>query len=294
MASEFTGYCPNSEGPTVCAIAGSTGFGTESKELRMRLQGKTAVITGGNSGIGLATARLFVAEGARVAIIGRNPQTLDAAAKELGKSATALNADVSDYAAMEKALAEAHGRFGGFDVLFANAGIGLNTPVGGTHVQVFEEVLRTNLIAVFFTVQAALPYLKDGASIVLNGSVVGVSGSATYSAYAASKAGVRAMARSMAAELSPRGIRVNVVVPGGTRTPIWSRHAATEQAMTALEQRLSMQIPLRRLAEPSEIAKAVLFLASDEASYVQGTELVADGGATGAPFGAPIYRVPAQ
>jgi NAD(P)-dependent dehydrogenase (short-subunit alcohol dehydrogenase family) len=260
----------------------------------MRLQGKTAVITGGNSGIGLATARLFVAEGARVAIIGRNPQTLDAAAKELGKGAVALNADVSDYAAMEKALADAHGGLGGFDVLFANAGIGRNTPVGGTAVQGFEEVLRTNLTAVFFTVQAALPYLKDGASIVLNGSVVGVSGSPTYSAYAASKAGVRAMARSMAAELSPRGIRVNVVVPGGTRTPIWSRHAATEQAMTALEQRLSTQIPLNRLAEPSEIAKAVLFLASDESSYVQGTELVVDGGATGAPFGAPIYRVPAQ
>jgi len=257
----------------------------------MRLQGKTAVITGGNSGIGLATARLFVAEGARVAIIGRNQQTLDAAAKELGKGAVALNADVSDYVAMEKALGEAHGRLGGFDVLFPNAGIGRNTPVGGTEVQVFEEVLRTNLTAVFFTVQRALPYLKDGASIVLNGSVVGVSGSATYSAYAASKAGVRAMARSLAAELSPRGIRVNVVVPGGTRTPIWSRHAATEQAMTALEQRLSTQIPLGRLAEPSEIAKAVLFLASDDSAYVQGTELVVDGGATGAPFGAPIYRL---
>jgi NAD(P)-dependent dehydrogenase (short-subunit alcohol dehydrogenase family) len=260
----------------------------------MRLKGKTAVITGGNSGIGLATARLFVAEGARVAIIGRNQQTLDAAAKELGDGAIALNADVSDYAAMEKALAEAHGRLGDFDVLFANAGIGRNTPAGGTEARVFEEVLRVNVTAVFFTVQAALPYLKNGASIVFNGSVIGVAGAATYSAYAASKAGVRAMARSLASELSPRGIRVNVVVPGGTRTPIWSRQAPTEQAMATLERRLSTQIPLGRLAEPEEIAKAVLFLGSDDSSYVQGAELVVDGGATGAPFGAPIYRLPAR
>lgn len=260
----------------------------------MRLKGKTAVITGGNSGIGLATARLFVAEGARVAIIGRNQQTLDAAAKELGEAAIALNADVSDYAAMEKALAEGHKRLGDFDVLFANAGIGRNTPAGGTEAKVFEDVLRVNVTAVFFTVQAALPYLKDGASIVLNGSVIGVAGASTYSAYAASKAGVRAMARSLASELSPRGIRVNVVVPGGTRTPIWSRQAPTEQAMAALERRLSTQVPLGRLAEPEEIAKAVLFLGSDDSSYVQGAELVVDGGATGAPFGAPIYRVPAK
>jgi NAD(P)-dependent dehydrogenase (short-subunit alcohol dehydrogenase family) len=264
----------------------------------MKLKGKTAVITGGNSGIGLATARLFVAEGARVAIIGRNQETLDAAAKELGKGATdgviALNADVSDYPAMEQALAEAHRRLGGFDVLFANAGIGRNTPAGGAEVAVFEEVLRVNVTAVFFTVQAALPYLRNDASIVFNGSVMGVAGPATYSAYAASKAGVRAMARSLASELSPRGIRVNVVVPGGTRTPIWSRVAPTGQAMTALEQRLSAQIPLGRLGEPEEIAKAVLFLGSDDSSYVQGTELVVDGGATGAPFGAPIYRAPAN
>jgi NAD(P)-dependent dehydrogenase (short-subunit alcohol dehydrogenase family) len=260
----------------------------------MRLQGKTAVITGGNSGIGLATARLFVAEGARVAIIGRNQETLDAAAAELGAGVVALNADVSDYAAMARALAEANARLGGFDMLFANAGIGRNTPAGGTELAVFEEVLRVNVTAVFFTVQAALPYLKDGASIVFNGSVMAVAGANSYSAYAASKAGVRAMARNLATELSPRRIRVNVVVPGGTRTPIWSRTAPTEQAMSALERRLSAQIPLGRLGEPEEIARAVLFLGSDDSSYVQGTELVVDGGATGAPFGAPAYRVAAS
>jgi NAD(P)-dependent dehydrogenase (short-subunit alcohol dehydrogenase family) len=260
----------------------------------MRLKGKIAVITGGNSGIGLATARLFVAEGARVAIIGRNQQTLDAAAKELAQGAITLNADVSDYGAMEKALAEVHTRLGGFDVLFANAGIGRNTPLGGSEVRVFEEVLRTNLTGVFFTVQAALPYLKKSASIVFTGSVIGVAGAGTYSAYAASKAGLLAMARSLASELSPRGIRVNVVVPGGTRTPIWSRHATSEEAMAALERRLSAQVPLGRLAEAEEIAKAVLFLGSEDSSYVQGAELVVDGGATGAPFGAPIYRVSAN
>ena len=259
----------------------------------MRLQGKTAVITGGNSGIGLATARLFVAEGARVAIVGRNQQTLDAVAKELGHGTIALNADVSDTAAMGVALREAAALLGRIDILFANAGIARNTALGGTEPAVFDEVLRVNVSAVFFTVQAALPYMQAGASVVLNGSVMAVGGAAAYSAYAASKAGVRAMARSMAAELSPRGIRVNVVVPGATRTPIWGRHGDA-QVRTALEAHLAAQIPLNRLGEAQDIARGVLYLGSDDSAYVQGTELVIDGGATGAPFGAPIYRAPTR
>jgi NAD(P)-dependent dehydrogenase (short-subunit alcohol dehydrogenase family) len=257
----------------------------------MRLKGKTAVITGGNSGIGLATARRFVAEGARVAIIGRNAETLDAAVRELGPGAVAFNADVSDAEAVGQALAAAHERLGGFDVLFANAGIAKRTPLSGATVAVFEEVMRVNVTAVFFTVQAALPFLKPGASIVLNGSVVGVQGAGSLSAYAASKAGVRAMARSLAAELSPRGIRINVVVPGATRTPIWGDYVPSAQA-SALEAHLVSQIPLGRLGEGDEIAKAVLFLASDDSSYVQGAEIVVDGGATGSPSGAPVYRTP--
>ena len=184
----------------------------------MRLAGKTALIPGGNSGIGLATARLFVAGGgAKVATTGRNQATLEAAAKELGPNA--IGADATDIAATEKAVAQAAAKFGKLDIVFANAGIAANTPVGGTSLGTFESVLKTNITAVFFTVQAAVPHLNDGASIILNGSVISVLGNPGYAAYAASKAGVRAMARVMASELSPRGIRVNVVSPGGTSTP---------------------------------------------------------------------------
>jgi NAD(P)-dependent dehydrogenase (short-subunit alcohol dehydrogenase family) len=256
----------------------------------MRLANKRALITGGNSGIGLATAKLFVAEGARVAITGRNQATLQAAAKELGPNALAIVADATDIAATEKAIAQAVGKFGRLDIVFANAGIPGNTPIGGTTLAAFESVIRTNITAVFFTVQAAAPHLNDGASIILNGSVISVLGNPGYSAYAASKAGVRAMARVMASELSPRGIRVNVVSPGAARTPIWNGAAPTPEAFAALDKRISRAIPLGRLGEAEEIAKTVLFLASDDASNIQGAEIFVDGGSTGSPAGAPIYR----
>jgi len=256
----------------------------------MRLLNKTALITGGNSGIGLATARLFVAEGARVAITGRNRETLEAAAKELGPQALALAADVTDVAATEAAIATAADKLGKFDVVFANAGIPGHTPAGSTSLAVFEQVLRTNVTAVFFTVQSALPHLNDGASIVLNGSVISRLGNPGYSAYAASKAGVRAMARVLASELSPRSIRVNVVSPGASRTPIWNGAAPTPEAFAAFEKRISGVIPLGRIGEPEEVAKTVLFLASDDASNIQGAELFVDGGATASPAGAPVFR----
>lgn len=256
----------------------------------MRLANKTALITGGNSGIGLATARLFLAEGAKVTITGRNRETLAAAAQELGPNALAVEADATDIAATEAAIKRAVDKFGMLDVLFANAGVPGNTPLGGTTLAAFEQVLKTNITAVFFTVQAALPHLADGASIILNGSVISVLGSPGYSAYAASKAGVRAMARVMASELSPRGIRVNVVAPGAARTPIWKRSAPTAEAFAALEQRVSRTTPLGRIADADHIAKTVLFLASDDAAHVQSAEIFVDGGATGSPAGAPIYR----
>ena len=256
----------------------------------MRLGNKTAFITGGNSGIGLATARLFVAEGARVAITGRNQKTLDAAAQELGRNAIAIAADITDVAATEAAVQQAVNNFGKLDILFANAGVAGNTPLGGTTIVAFERVIRTNLTAVFFTVQAAIAHLNDGASIILNGSVISVLGSPGYSAYAASKAGVRAMARVMASELSPRGIRVNVISPGAIRTPIWGAATATPEAEKALEERIAKATPLRGLGEPDHIAKAVLFLASDDSAHVQGQELLVDGGASASPSGAPIYR----
>src|SRR5256886_3872860 len=259
-------------------------------EAGMRLANKTALITGGNSGIGLATARVFVAEGARVVITGRNQATLEAAARELGPNAFAVVADATDVAATEAAIGKGADKFGKYDIVFANAGIAGGTPIGGTTLAAFESVIRTNITSVFFTVQAAAPYLNDGASIVLNGSVISVLGNPGYAAYAASKAGVRAMARVMASELSSRGIRVNVVSPGGTSTPIWNSTAPSAEAFAALDKRISRSIPIGRLGEAEEVAKTVLFLASDDASNIQGAEIFVDGGATGSPAGAPIYR----
>jgi NAD(P)-dependent dehydrogenase (short-subunit alcohol dehydrogenase family) len=259
-------------------------------EAIVRLANKTALITGGNSGIGLATARVFVAEGAKVVITGRNQATLEAAAKALGPNVSALAADATDIAATEAAIKKGVEKFGKLDVVFANAGIAGGTPLGSATLETFENVIRTNITAVFFTVQAALPYLNDGASIILNGSVISVLGNPGYAAYAASKAGVRAMARVMASELSPRNIRVNVVAPGAIRTPIWGAATATPEAEKAFEARIGRTTPLGRIGEPDHVAKTVLFLASDDSAHVQGQELFVDGGSTSSPAGAPIYR----
>jgi NAD(P)-dependent dehydrogenase (short-subunit alcohol dehydrogenase family) len=257
----------------------------------MKLQGKKAFITGGNSGIGLATAKVFVDEGAEVIITGRNQETLDEAVKFLGPKAHGIRADVTDSAARKEAFKKAGEKFGKLDIVFANAGIPGNTPAGKTAEEVFRQVIDTNLVSVFFTVEDSLPYLKDGASVILNGSVIGTLGQGGYAAYAASKAGVRALARSLAADLSPRGIRVNVVAPGATKTPIWARNGSrSEEQLNGLDQQLSKLIALGRMGEAEEIAKAVLFLASDDSSYVQAVELFVDGGLTGTPFGGAAGR----
>ncbi|MDB5377083.1 MAG: short-chain dehydrogenase, partial [Rubritepida sp.] len=181
----------------------------------MRLHGKTALITGGASGIGLATARLFLAEGAGVIVTGRNRQTLDAAQRELGDKALAVQADATEEGAAEAAVAAGIARFGKIDIVFANAGIGGGTPLGGTTAETFSHIVRNNLDSSFLTVQAALPHLGRGAAVILYGSVHAVLGGAGWSAYAAAKAGLRAMSRVLASELAPKGIRVNLVVPGG-------------------------------------------------------------------------------
>lgn len=257
----------------------------------MRLQGKKALITGGNSGIGLATAKLFIDEGAEVAITGRNQQTLDEAVAFLGHKAHGFRLEITDSGARKQVLQEISGKLGKLDIVFANAGVPGNTPAGSTSEDLFRQVIDTNLTSVFFTVEDSLPYVQDGASIVLNGSVIGTLGQPGYAAYAATKAGVRALARSLAADLSPRGIRVNVVAPGATKTPIWSRNASrSEEQVSGLEAQLSRIIPLGRMGEAEEIAKAVLFLASDDSSYIQGVELFVDGGLTGTPFGGAASR----
>jgi NAD(P)-dependent dehydrogenase (short-subunit alcohol dehydrogenase family) len=256
----------------------------------MRLANKTALITGGNSGIGLATAKLFAAEGARVAITGRDRKKLDEAAALIGAGTVAIQADVTDIDALERGVAEAAGALGHLDIVFANAGIGGPTPLGKTTLAQFDQIIRTNLTAVFFTVQAALPHLADNGSVILNGSVHAVLGMPDSAGYAATKAGVRAMTRNFATDLAPRGIRVNQVTPGGTRTPIWNNRAPTPAEYAVLEARVSRAIPFGRFAEAEELAQSALFLASGESRYITGTEIVVDGGLTGAPSGAPIYR----
>jgi NAD(P)-dependent dehydrogenase (short-subunit alcohol dehydrogenase family) len=257
----------------------------------MKLAGNKALITGGNSGIGLATARLFIKEGAQVAITGRNQETLDAAIAELGPNAIAFQGDVSDSKSRKAIFQQIGQKFGKLDIVFANAGIPGSTPVGSTAEELFEQVIRVNLTSVFFTVQDALPYLNDNASVILNGSVIGTLGQPGYAAYSASKAGVRALARTLAADLSPRGIRVNVVAPGATKTPILGRGGRrSPEEVGEIAKKVAAQIPLGRWGEADEIAKAVLFLASDDSSYVQAVELFVDGGLTGTPFGGPANR----
>ena len=189
----------------------------------MKLAGKKALITGGNSGIGLATARLFISEGAEVAITGRDQQTLDEAVAELGSKAHGYRADVTVAEDRKKLFAELAKDFGKLDIVFANAGISGSTPTGTTDEAIFEKVVHTNLNGAFFTVNSAAPLLNDNGSIIFNGSVQSYLGQPGLAAYAATKGGLVSMARSIAADLAPRKIRVNVVAPGATKTPIWKR-----------------------------------------------------------------------
>ena len=259
----------------------------------MKLTGKKALITGGNSGIGLATARLFIVEGAEVAITGRDQKTLDEAVAELGPNVRGYRADITVVEDREQLFAALAKDFRKLDIVFANAGITGRTPTGSTDEAIFENVIHTNLSGAFLTVNSAAPLLNDNGSIIFNGSVHNYLGQAGVAAYAAAKGGIVSMARSIAADLAPRNIRVNVVAPGATKTPIWKRGArasisADESAK--IEKFLASTVPLGRWGEPEEVAKAVLFLASEDSSYVNAIELMVDGGLTGGPFGAPVLR----
>src|SRR6201991_3567161 len=256
----------------------------------MRLTGKVAFITGGNSGIGLATAKRFIAEGAKVAIAGRSQETLQEAGAALGPNLLPLRVDLRDVKAIEAAVERAVSIFGKLDIVFANAGASGTSRIGETTLDAFNVIIETNLTAVFFTVQAAAPHINDGGTIILNGSVHAVMGWPHYSAYAATKGAVRSMTRVMASEFAGRRIRVNQVTPGATDTPIWSKLTSDAQELVALERELATTIPLNRLAEADELANAALFLASSESTYLTGSEIVVDGGSTGSPLGAPVYN----
>jgi NAD(P)-dependent dehydrogenase (short-subunit alcohol dehydrogenase family) len=237
----------------------------------MKLTGKKALIAGGNSGIGLATARLFVAEGAQLAITGRDQKTLDAAIAELGPNARAYRADMTIKEDRERLFAALAKDFGKLDIVFANAGISARTPTGSADETIFENLIRTNLSGAFFTVNSAAPLLNENGSVIFNGSVHNYLGQAGVAAYAATKGGVVSMARTIAADLAPRKIRVNVVAPGATKTPIWNRGARAGRSTDESDKEekfFSSVVPLGRWGEAEELAKAVLFLASDDSSYI--------------------------
>jgi NAD(P)-dependent dehydrogenase (short-subunit alcohol dehydrogenase family) len=242
------------------------------------LEGEVAVITGGSSGIGLATAKLFQQEGAKVAVAARSQKSLDEAATELGPGALTVRSDVSKPRELDALFELVVKKLGRVDVLFANAGVAKFAPVSDVSEDAYNEIFDINVKGVFFTIQRALPFLNDGASIVLNTSFVNQVGLPTTSVYAASKAAVRSLARSISAELAARGIRVNVVSPGPIATPIYGKLGLPEEAIDAFAASIVSQVPLRRFGKPEEVAQAALFLASNASSYVTGVELNVDGG----------------
>jgi NAD(P)-dependent dehydrogenase (short-subunit alcohol dehydrogenase family) len=243
-----------------------------------KLSGKVAVVTGANSGIGLATAKRFAQEGARVFMSGRRQKELDAAVAEVGENARGIQGDVSILADLDRLFAIVKEEAGTIDVLFANAGGGEFAALGEITEEHFDKTFATNVKGTLFTVQKALPLLKDGASVILTGSTTEVTGGPSFSVYSASKAAIRNFARSWILDLAPRKIRVNVLVPGATSTPGWHGLATSEEASKEMIKFVQTTTPLGRLGDPSETASAALFLASDDSSFVTGSELFVDGG----------------
>jgi NAD(P)-dependent dehydrogenase (short-subunit alcohol dehydrogenase family) len=243
-----------------------------------KLQGKVAVITGANSGIGLAAASLFVREGASVFLTARRQPELDAAVQAIGAGAHGVRSDVSNLADLDRLFAVVRDAAGTIDVLFANAGGGTFAALGSITEEQYDRTFATNVKGMLFTVQKALPLMKEGGSIILTGSTAGTTGTPAFSVYSASKAAVRNFARSWILDLAPRKIRVNVLAPGHTSTPGWHGLAPNQEVHQAMVDASVASIPLGRMAEPEEVARAALFLASDDSSFVNGSELFVDGG----------------
>ena len=243
-----------------------------------RLENKVAIITGGNSGIGLAAGILFAEEGAKVAVTGRNPESVKNAAEQIGKGSLGIVSDVTDLNSITTTYEQVTKAFGKIDVLVINAGVAESAPLAEFTEQQFDNIVDVNFKGAFFSVQRALPYLNDGASIILTSSSLNEKGFAGYAAYGASKAAVRSLARNFSADLMDRDIRVNVLSPGGMDTPFYGRSGASAEEVAGIKSYMSSLIPLKRLGKPEEAAEAFLFLASDSSKYMIGSELSIDGG----------------
>ncbi|MDT5263845.1 MAG: hypothetical protein QOI90_471 [Mycobacterium sp.] len=247
-----------------------------------KLADKVAVITGGTSGIGLATAERFLDEGATVVVTGSDPERVQSARERLGKNALSLTADVRSVSSLKTAFAEIQGQLGGIDVLFANAGISRAVPFEQVTETDFDEQMAVNARGTFFTVQAASPYLRKGASVILCSSINAQVGWRDMAVYSASKAAVRSFARTLGAELTPRGIRVNAISPGPVDTPMMSKlqeHSSLDRtALAELVSDMQSQLTIGRVSTPAEIAGVVMFLASADSSYMLGADVVVDGG----------------
>lgn len=243
-----------------------------------KLEGKIALVTGGNSGIGLATAKRFVNEGAYVLITGRREQELAQAVKEIGRNVTGIQGDVANLADLDRLFAQIKREKGKLDIVFANAGIAKYAPLGTITEELYDSIFDINVKGLLFTVQKALPLMPDGASIILNASIVASKGFSANSVYSATKAAVRSFARTWTTDLKDRRIRVNAVSPGFTDTPGLSGLMASAEVGEERKKMVSDSVPLGRFGTPDEIAKAAVFLASDDSSYITGTELFVDGG----------------
>ncbi len=243
-----------------------------------RLEGKVAVVTGGSTGIGLATAQRLVEEGAHVYITGRRQAELDAAIATIGSSVTGVRGDVSDLGDLDRLYAQIGEEKGRVDILFANAGGATNAAIGEVTEAQFDKEFGINVKGLFFTVQKALPLIPDGGAVILNASIVGVKGFPRFSVYSATKAAVRSFARTWTTDLKDRGIRVNVVSPGPIGTPGMDGIAPTAEAREEFRDQMAQAVPLGRIGQPEDIAAAVAYLASDDAKFVAGIDLFVDGG----------------